>query len=74
MKVRVVVGFVEPTGFTRMKDDVLTIDEAYATELIELGKVEAVIDPTKASKAKDTAEKASKHNARKNILSRRGRR
>lgn len=60
MKVRVVVGFVEPTGFTRMKNDVLEIDDAYATELIELGKVERLDDQPKASKANSKRRKASK--------------
>lgn len=60
MKVRVVVGFVEPTGFTRMKRDVLELDDAYATELIELGKVERLDDQPKASKANSKRRKASK--------------
>jgi hypothetical protein len=59
MKVRVVVGFVEPTGFTRTKDQVLELDDAYATELIELGKVVILDDQPKASKAK-SRRKASK--------------
>jgi len=74
MKVRVVVGFVEPTGFTRMKNQVLELDETYATQLVELGKVEVVDDQAKASKAKSTR-KASKNNATgKKVLHRRGRR
>lgn len=74
MRVRVVVGFVEPTGFTRVKNDVLEINDAYATELIELGKVVAVSDQPEASKVKSTARKASKKNERTTILSRRRRR
>lgn len=52
MKVKVVVGFVEPAGFTRVKGDVVELDNAYATELLELGKVERLDDQPKASKAK----------------------
>lgn len=73
MKVRVVVGFVEPVGFTRVKGDVVELDDAYATQLVELGKVEAVVDTPKASKA-NTARKASVNNERKNLLPRRRRR
>jgi hypothetical protein len=60
MKVRVVVGFVEPAGFTRVKGDVVELDNAYATELVELGKVELLDDQPKASKAKSKRRKASK--------------
>lgn len=52
MKVRVVVGFVEPAGFTRVKGDVVELDNDYATRLVELGKVELLDDQPKASKAK----------------------
>lgn len=67
MKVRVVVGFVEPTGFTRMKNDVLEIDDAYATELIELGKVERLDDQPKASKAKSKRVRRVKNEQRENL-------
>lgn len=61
MKVRVVVGFVEPMGFTRVKGDIIELDDAYATQLVELGKV-ALVDQPKASKANTRGRKASKKN------------
>lgn len=74
MKAKVIVGFTGHSGRTHLKGSTVDYGEAYITKLVELGKVEAVGDQTKASKAKSTAGKASKNNARKNLLSRRGRR
>ena len=62
MKVTVVVGFVEPQGFTRMKGDIIDLDDAYATELVQLGKVAVLDDQPKASKANSKRRKASKKN------------
>ena len=68
MKVRVVVSFVDKGWYTRSKGLVLDLDEAYATELIERGKVEPVDQPEsdkKVSKNKSGKRKVSKGNARK---------
>lgn len=70
MKVQVVVGFVDKNQFTRVKGAMAVFDDAYATELIEQGKVEPadqpVVDEPKASKPSGKR-KASKRNARKSI-------
>jgi len=67
MKVRVVVGFVDKDQFTRVKGALAELDDAYATELIEQGKVETLDDRAVASKAKSSKRKASKKNARENL-------
>lgn len=67
MKVRVVVGFVDRKQFTRVKGALAEFDDAYATELIEQGKVETLDDQPVASKAKSSKRKASKKNARETV-------
>ncbi len=74
MKATVIVGFTDGKGFTHLKGEVVDFDDTYITKLIERGRVQVVEDTPKTSKRKSTAEMASKNNARKNILSRRGRR
>ena len=70
MKVRVVVGFVDKEYFTRVKGAYAVFDDAYATELIEQGKVEPadqpVVDKPKASK-RSGKRKASRKNARESF-------
>lgn len=67
MKVRVVVGFIDRKRFTRVKGALAEFDDAYATELIEQGKVEMLDDQAVASKAKSSKRKASKKNARETV-------
>ncbi len=63
MKVQVVVGFSDKQGFTHLKGQTPNFEKAYATELIERGKVVALDDRAKVSKRK-SKEKVSKKNAR----------
>lgn len=74
MKVRVIVGFSETNGTSHHRDEVVEFADAYATRLVELGKVEVVGDKSEASKANPTTRKASIKNAGKKVLHRRGRR
>lgn len=74
MRVVVAVGFVDKDWHTRIKGSVVDIDEAYATILIEQGKVVVedepvvdMIDTPKGEKTKSTKRKASKKNAGKTV-------
>lgn len=77
MRAKVIVSFVDKNWFTRSKgQDFVSDDEAYITSLVEDGKIELIDEPT-SDNSKDVTSsngKARKSNARKTILSRRGRR